>query len=173
MFLNGLKAKSILRKIDKVVSERDYKSNRSKPRTLAILQENKHPFNEGKVKMLLKMLDIKKDQVTVLEYVKNIRKDQKEIPSLYSEKQLGWKGVFKTRDLKEFQQKPFDILVSYYTSDQLALKAMTALSNATLKVGISPDLEEMNDLTIHVAQEQEAVFIKEFEKYLKILKVID
>ena len=50
---------------------------------------------------------------------------------------------------------------------------MTALSAAKFKVGIDPAMETYNDLTIHVATGQEVVFIKELEKYLKILKVIN
>ena len=86
---------------------------------------------------------------------------------------LGWKGVFKTKSLKDFSATPFDILISYYTPENLSLKAMTALSAAKFKVGIDPAMETYNDLTIHVATGQEVVFTKELEKYLKILKVIN
>ena len=172
MFLNGLKAKSILKQIEKDLRRRDYKPSGAKPHVIALLQDKAKPFDLSTLQKLLKMLSLAEKDVVILEYVKAITKDQKELPSLYSEKQLGWKGIFKTAALEDFKKQRFDILISYYHSDALALKAMTAMSNAVLKIGISPEMESVNDLTIHVNEGQESVFIKEFEKYLKILKVI-
>lgn len=173
MFLDGLKAKSILRKIEKSVNERELISSHSPVATIAILQERRSPFDPKNVKSLLDMLGVQEEQVTILEYVKNLTREQKEEQLLYSEKQLGWKGVFKTKSLKDFEKKPFDILLSYYISKELSLNAMTALSQAKFKVGITSSLEEINDLTIHVKKGQETVFISELEKYLRILKVIN
>ncbi|WP_339847879.1 hypothetical protein [uncultured Dokdonia sp.] len=172
MFLNGLKAKSIHKQIDKQLRKRDYKPSGAKPVVVALLQDSTKPFDPASLKKILKILSLSEKDLVVLEYVKTMTKDQKELSSLFSEKQLGWKGVFKTAPLEDFKKQRFDILISYYHSDALALRAMTAMSNAVLKIGVSPEMESVNDLTIHVDDGQESVFIKEFEKYLKILKVI-
>ncbi|WP_405226518.1 DUF6913 domain-containing protein [Dokdonia sp. Asnod1-B02] len=172
MFLNGLKAKSIHKQIDKQLRKRDYKPSGAKPVVVALLQDSTKPFDPASLKKILKILNLSEKDLVVLEYVKTMTKDQKELLSLFSEKQLGWKGVFKTAPLEDFKKQRFDILISYYHSDALALRAMTAMSNAVLKIGVSPEMESVNDLTIHVNDGQESVFIKEFEKYLKILKVI-
>ncbi|WP_298326473.1 DUF6913 domain-containing protein [uncultured Dokdonia sp.] len=172
MFLNGLKAKSIHKQIDKQLRKRDYKPSGAKPVVVALLQDSTKPFDPASLKKILKILSLSEKDLVVLEYVKTMTKDQKELLSLFSEKQLGWKGVFKTAPLEDFKKQRFDILISYYHSDALALRAMTAMSNAVLKIGVSPEMESVNDLTIHVNDGQESVFIKEFEKYLKILKVI-
>ncbi|TVZ22355.1 hypothetical protein JM84_1249 [Dokdonia sp. Hel_I_63] len=172
MFLNGLKAKSIHKQIDKQLRKRDYKPSGAKPVVVALLQDSTKPFDPVSLKKILKILNLSEKNLILLAYVKTMTKDQKELPSLFSEKQLGWKGVFKTAALENFKKQRFDILISYYHSDALALRAMTAMSNAVLKIGVSPEMESVNDLTIHVNDGQESIFIKEFEKYLKILKVI-
>lgn len=173
MFLNGLKAKSILKQIDKVQLARNYKASKGGVATVAILQEMDKPFDTKHLTKLCKAIGVKPKDVTILEYVKTLTKEQREQPQLFSDKQVGWKGVFKTKSLKDFSATPFDILISYYTPENLSLKAMTALSVAKFKVGINPEMEAYNDLTIHVATDQEVVFTKELEKYLKILKVIN
>jgi|GEM_PF-2854343 len=172
MFLNGLKAKSILKQIEKNLNQRDYTPSQVTPHAIALLQDKTKPFDPVLLIKLLNKLGLTHKDAVTLEYVKNITKDQKELTAIYSDKHLGWKGVFKTSSLEDFKKQRFDILISYYHCDALALRAMTAMSNAVLKIGISAQMEAVNDLTIHVHEGQEAVFIKEFEKYLKILKVI-
>ena len=173
MFLTGLKTKSIIKQIDKAQLARNYKASANAVSSVAILQEVDQPFDQKGLLSLCKSLGIKSKDVTILEYTKTISKEQREQPQLFSDKHLGWKGVFKTQPLKEFKANAFDILISYYTPASLPLKVMTALSAAKFKIGIDPDMETYNDLTIHVATSQEVVFVKELEKYLKILKVIN
>lgn len=173
MFLTGLKAKSIIKQIDKAQQARNYKASTTAVSSVAILQDVDKPFDTNHLTKLCKAMGVKTKDVTILEYVKTLTKEQREQPQLFSDKQVGWKGVFKTKSLKDFSATPFDILISYYTPENLSLKAMTALCAAKFKVGIDPAMEIYNDLTIHVATDQEVVFTKELEKYLKILKVIN
>lgn len=173
MFLNGLKEKSILRQIKKELATRDYIASNTKPAAIAILQEQGSPFDSLVFEKLLSVLKLKKEDIVLLEFVKKISKDQKAIPSLYSEKDIGWRGVFKTQLLKDFKKQRFDMLISYYHTDALALKAVTAMSNAALKIGVTSEGESMNDLTIHIKPGKEELFVEELEKYLKILKVIN
>lgn len=173
MFLNGLKVKSILRRVDKVVCERVYVPLNKRPVHIGLIQHQAHPFSISKLDALAATLGVKKEHITVLSFVSAIAKEDKNNVSLLSTSHLGWNAVFKATHLKDFAQSPFDIIINYYEQDELPLVVMTALSKATFKVGISPLVERMNDLTIVVKEGKEDVFIAELEKYLKILKIIN
>ena len=145
---------------------------RRRPLSIGLLQEEQSPFDPSQLNKLFNQLGEGAVQLKELTFTSDTSKVLKDKASLYSSKQLGWNGVFKTPYLKEFQQQPFDLLISYYTEDTIALDAMTALSKAMFKVGIAPGKEELNDLTIVVQKGQESVFAKELINYLKILKYI-
>ncbi len=173
MFLKGLKAKSVLKKMGKVSETRQYQPSTGKIKTLAILQNRSFPFDSSKIKELANALGIVEREVQLLEYSASISKEQKAHSGIYNASHLGWKGVFKNKSLKDFEKSNFDILLSYYHTDELALQAMTVFSNARIKVGISHNFEHLNDLTICVSNNEEALLIEELKKYLKILKVLN
>ncbi len=173
MFLNSLKAKSILRKIDKIIMGRVYTPSHSVPQTIGILQEDSKPFDQESLKRLRTILGVKNLEVDILTYKSAVKREDKESDVLFSGKQIGWNGVFKSKGLKIFSQKRFDILISYYSEHNLALEYVTASSNAIFKVGILEEGDVLNDLTILSTKGQGKLFVQELQKYLKILKIID
>ncbi len=172
MFLNGLKVKSILRKLKKETENRMYVSSRTVIRNVGIVQEEQTSFDSKKITQLVKILGIKEKDIEILSYVDKIQKDQKEVEGIFSDSGIGWNATLKTSNLKMFTSKKFDILLSYYTEDRLSLKVVSGLSNATFKVGLNHKGEELHDLIITTKIGQEDVFINELEKYLQILKII-
>lgn len=171
MFLSGLKEKSIVRKIRKDVEKRSFSLSRKRISTIAILQIADSPFDDKQVEVLANQLGVSDANITRLTYHSKITKAQKDDVGLVTDKQLGWKGVFKAKHLKEFTQKKFDLLVSFQDSDLLCLQSIVAGSSAQMKVGISEDVYGIYDLVIHTKIGEEAVFVKELNKYLEILKV--
>jgi hypothetical protein len=87
----------------------------------------------------------------------------------YSPKDFGWKGKIKDRDLQNFIDEPYDVLICYYKNELSQLKQITAASNANLKVGISKKDERLYDLIIDVSSKEIDVFKQELKKYLNIL----
>lgn len=172
MFLNSLKAKSIVRKMDELIKSRYYVPSLGVPKTVGILQKDSKPFDRESLKQLRAVLG-KNLEIDTLTYVSTIKKEDKESEVLFSDKQIGWNGVFKGKGLKNFSQKRFDILISYYSEHSLVLEFVTASSEATFKVGILEEGDAINDLTILSTKGEEKVFVKELQKYLKILKIID
>ena len=171
MFLNGLKAKSILRKLKKETESRSYTPSGKQIRRIGILQESAKPFEKNSIEQLAHVLGIKPKDVEVLSYVPKLLKDQKNDPGEYSEKGIGWNASLKTTTLKEFVAKDFDILLSYYAEDRLPLQVVSGLSKATFKVGLIKDEQSFQDLVITTAIGEETLFINELEKYLQILKI--
>ena len=172
MFLNGLKTKSIIRKLKKVVASRSYTPSGNPIRRIGILQEEGVPFDVKKIASLAKSLGIKQNDVEVFSFTTTPTKDQKEVEGIYSVKSIGWNGTAKTATLKAFVEKDFDVLLSYYTEDRLPLRLVSGLSRATFKVGLMKEEQGLHDLVITTAIGEETIFINELEKYLRILKIL-
>ncbi|RMB56140.1 hypothetical protein EAX61_15765 [Dokdonia sinensis] len=171
MFLSGLKEKSIVRRLKSVTSGRSYAGASGKITSVALLQDASMPFNSKELSDLIKVLGIAQAQLTVISYVSNPDKAELVDERTVADKHLGWKGVFKPVHLRNFVEQSFDVLISYYTDENLPLLALSAQSNASFKVGIGENYFDIQDLSIQIKRDQESVFIKELEKYLNILKI--
>lgn len=172
MFLNGLKEKSIIRKLKKKVANREYIPSGTPIRTLGILQEQGAPFEIKNRSVLAKALGITENDIEVFTFVGKLPKDQKEIEGMYAVKSIGWNATLKTAALKAFVAKDFDVLLSYYTEDHLPLRLVSGLSKAIFKVGLTNEEDGLHDLVITTAMGEEMILINELEKYLRILKIL-
>lgn len=172
MFLNSLKTKSIVKKMDEFIKNRYYVPSLGIPKTVGILQKDSELFDKESLSQLRTVLG-KNLEIDVLTYVSVIKKEDKDSKVLFSNKQIGWNGVLKGEGVKDFSRKRFDILISYYSEHNLMLEFVTASSEATFKVGVLENGDSINDLTILSTKGKESAFVKELQKYLKILKIID
>ena len=53
----------------------------------------------------------------------------------FSEKDINWKGDFFQPSFKSFLDQPFDLLIGYFTTNNLYLKSAVLQSKATFKAG--------------------------------------
>lgn len=171
MFLNGLKAKSIIRKLKSDNSNRTTITEGNKLRSIGIIEEASEKFDRAKLSQLCKTLGVKEANVYFMTYVAKKKKEDRDNEALFSPKDIGWKGVLKTDHLKEFGSKNLDMLISYYTEDHFALSALSSLAKSKFKVGLVNDSYQSQDLTIELNTKETDLFIEELGKYLKILKI--
>lgn len=171
MFLNGLKAKSIIRKLTAENINHSPLTTTNKLRSIGIIEEASNKFDRLKIKMLSKTAGIKEEEVHFMTFVPKKKKEEKENATLFSAKDIGWKGVLKTPHLKEFRDRNFDLLISYYATDALALNVVSSLTKSKFKVAIQSDLYDTHDLVLAIEVNQTDLFIKELNKYLEILKI--
>ncbi len=172
MFLNGLKTKSILRKLEKVNSERLPITVGNRVEKICIVETELHKFDRARLKGLARILNVQEKDIGFMSFVQQKKNEDKERPELFSPKDIGWKGVFKTSGLKEYRNTNYDLLISYYTQAHLALATVSSLGNSKFKVGIGEDLYHTQDLSLEVDLVDTDLFLTELEKYLKILKII-
>lgn len=172
MFLNGLKVKSIVRKLKNETQNRAYVPSSTSIKSVGIIQDEERSFDNKKIIRLAEVLGVKEKDIEVISYVHKISKDQKEVEGIFSESGIGWNATLKTSNLKTFTSKKFDILLSYYTEDRLSLKVISGLSKATFKVGLNHKEEALHDLIISTEVGKEDIITNELEKYLQILKII-
>lgn len=171
MFLNGLKTKSIIRRLKKVNKKRIPVTVGNALQSVCIVETEANKFDRKKLTKLASILSTHKKNFHFRSFVPQRKKEDKDNLELFSSKDIGWKGVFKTKGLKDFAKTDFDILISYYKSGNLVLNSVSSLVNGKFKVGLGEDAYAAHDLNLEVGVGETDVFLSELEKYLKILKI--
>ncbi|MDO6852978.1 hypothetical protein Q4599_05270 [Cellulophaga lytica] len=91
---------------------------------------------------------------------------------VFSEEDLGWGAKIENSYALEFLDNEYDLLISYYTEDNLLLQLMTMQSKARLKVGFGEVDENLNDLILNIPIKDFNIFKKELGKYLSVFNEI-
>lgn len=166
MFLKGLQYKSAKKELTRKLNKTTTKEVESLPiQTIGVLINADKTENFEQIVQSLQF-DV---AVDVLCYHKNVQKTREVNYPVFYEKDFGWKGKAKTSELQQFLHKPYDLLISYYSDDILALQLASGLQAATFKVGIAGSNQEIHDVIIQTKEEEVATFAKELHTYLQIL----
>lgn len=88
----------------------------------------------------------------------------------FGRKHIDWKGNSKEPFLNEFTETEFDLLISYYNSENSILMMITSQSKAKFKVGFSSIDKRLNRWMINTDLENYKLFVFELFKYLKKIK---
>ncbi|MGH1384728.1 DUF6913 domain-containing protein [Kordia sp.] len=166
MFLKGLQHKSAKKVLTKKLKNTATKEVSSKPIQSVgvivnadVLEDFQHIIKSLKLNVV----------IDVLCYHKNFLKTREINYPVFYEKDFGWKGKAKTDELKQFLEKPYDLLISYYSDDSVPLQLASGLQKATFKVGIAGSNQEIHDVIIQTKENEVATFAKELHTYLHIL----
>ncbi|WP_159024172.1 hypothetical protein [Formosa sp. L2A11] len=171
MILKGFREKSNKKYFNKMLANRKV-SNTSKPiESLGVILNIDEVSNIEAIKSMSKFLNIRPNSFKIIAYSEAEQVEAMEFPC-YSPKDIGWGGKIKNIELDMFLKTKFDALISYYFTDNLDLKVLTAAANADFKIGVLQEEQRLNDLIINVNPEAIEVFKKELLKYLSILKRI-
>jgi len=166
MFLKGLQYKSAKKALTKKLNNTTTKEVVATPiQTVGIIVNADKTENW---QQLIKNLKLEV-AVDVLCYHKNVQKTREVTYPVFYEKDFGWKGKVKTDILQQFLNKPYDLLISYYSDDIVALHLASGLQKANFKVGIEGTSQEIHDVIIQTKEEEIATFAKELHTYLQIL----
>ena len=87
-------------------------------------------------------------------------------------KEINWNASFEKEEVKQFVNKKFDLLISYYDVEKPALVLLTHNSKANFKVGFANIDNRLHHFMIQSDTQNKVVFTEELFKYLKILKKI-
>lgn len=90
----------------------------------------------------------------------------------FSDEDLGFKAKIENSYALEFLEGEYDVLVNYYTREQLPLQLMSVKTKARLKVGFGGVNEKINDLILNTPINDFQTFKKEMRKYLGVLNEI-
>lgn len=115
---------------------------------------------------------IQKNNIQVLIYRDKIKKKDSFSNPFFSRADVSLGADFKKPEVKDFIEKPFDMLISYYDIEKPPLTLVTLLSESKFKVGFSTVDKRLNNFMIGTVAEKHQEFVSELFKYLKILNKI-
>lgn len=91
---------------------------------------------------------------------------------VFSDKDLGWNGNIENSYAHEFLSREYDLLVNYYTTENLLIQLMSIKTRARFRVGFKDVDRVYNDLIIDAPLKDFTTFRKELKKYLGVLNEI-
>ncbi|MDE3740661.1 DUF6913 domain-containing protein [Maribacter polysaccharolyticus] len=117
--------------------------------------------------------NLRPNAVKVIGYKSYYDKNSPYATPVFSDKDLGWKGEIANSYALEFLSRDYDLLVNYYTTDNLLLQLMTVKTKARIKVGFMEVDQQLNDLILGLPLKDFKMFKLELKKYLKVLNEIE
>lgn len=91
---------------------------------------------------------------------------------VFRHEDLGWKGEIRNNRYKQLLDRPYDMLLSYYSQPELLLGLATLQVRSAFKVGLKGEYEKGNDFIMNIAPGKFREFKEELIKYLTILNKI-
>ncbi|HZJ21565.1 MAG TPA: hypothetical protein VFD35_14605, partial [Pricia sp.] len=85
---------------------------------------------------------------------------------------LGWNGNIENSYALEFLSREYDLLVNYYTAENLLIQLMSIKTRARFRVGFKGVDRVYNDLIMDAPLKDFTTFRKELKKYLGVLNEI-
>ncbi|WP_452223027.1 DUF6913 domain-containing protein [Lacinutrix chionoecetis] len=169
MILKGFKEKSNKNYINSRLKNRIVTASNTKIKRVGVIVNTIELKSIPDFKTLAKSLSVKEENIDIIAFKAQVKKDEAVFNPTYTLKDLGWKGVIKNKELKQFLNTEYHALISYYKADDIALKVFTSASNAQFKIGILEADERINDLIIKTEVNDFKTFTSELKKYLNIL----
>ncbi len=111
----------------------------------------------------------REENIEVIALNNKLKSGSKDVKFVFSGKHLNWNKTITDKTLREFIDKQFDLLISYYDTEKAIMLLVTGNSKAKFKVGFSSVDKRLNDLIIGTNLANYRVFVQELNKYLKIL----
>lgn len=168
MFLDAWKRKSIKRRIGQL--QREERAVPSDPgiSKVGILVDYREFRDTGHLRSLAENLGANIN-CEILVFCPKKKEAEQLSESCFSADDFNIMGKITGKNILDFLEQPFDLLISYYRSENVLLQLITAQAKAGLKAGFPDDDFHLNDLAIHVPVGEINSFESELKKYLKIL----
>ena len=115
---------------------------------------------------------LRPNAVKIIGYKSYYDKNSPYATPVFSDKDLGWNGAIENSYALEFLSREYDLLVNYYSKENLLLHLMTIKSKARINVGFAEVDSQFNDLIIETPIKDFRIFKQELKKYLGVLNEI-
>lgn len=115
---------------------------------------------------------LRPNAVKIIGYKSYYDKNSPYATPVFSDKDLGWNGAIENSYVLEFLSREYDLLVNYYTVDNLLLQLMSVKTRARVRVGFMEVDEQYNDLILATPMNDFKTFKLELKKYLRVLNEI-
>ncbi len=115
---------------------------------------------------------LRPNAVKIIGYKSYYDKNSPYSTPVFSDKDLGWNGNIENSYVLEFLSREYDMLVNYYTEENLLLQIMSVKTKARVRVGFKEIDSRYNDLILDTPIKNFKIFKQELKKYLKVLNEI-
>lgn len=171
MIFKGLKENSIKKAIKaSSIKPEHYVGGGGVVRSLAIIINYDTLVDYKPLMDIAKAIHISNENIFIAGYVEKVYKNVNYMIPVFSKKSFGVNGKIQQGDLKAFLERTYDIAINYYSKPNLFLEYVSTLCKSELKVGITEESKNVNNLVLKVNEKDYDQFSKELVKYLQILK---
>ncbi|WP_394748549.1 DUF6913 domain-containing protein [Spongiimicrobium salis] len=121
---------------------------------------------------LVEDFSLRPSAVKIIGYKSFYDKNSPYATPVFSDKDLGWNGDIENSYALEFLSREYDVLINYYTEENLMLQLMSIKTKARINVGFGDIDKKFNDLILNTQITDFKTFKNELKKYLLILNEI-
>ncbi|MFC5196005.1 DUF6913 domain-containing protein [Bizionia hallyeonensis] len=172
MILKGFKENSIKKHLQSILNNSEGTSKAQVIESVGIIVNADEVTNLAMFDTLTSSLHILPNKLKVIAYTEAKNTELLSWESCYSPKDIGWNGTILNTELDTFLNTKYDLLISFYATDLLHLKLLTAKSEAYFKASIFQEDERLNDLIIQTPLNDFDAFKIELLKYLQVFKTL-
>ena len=115
---------------------------------------------------------LRPNAVKIIGYKSYYDKNSPYSTPVFSDKDLGWNGNIENSYALEFLSREYDLLVNYYTQENLLIQLMSIKTRARFRVGFKDVDMVYNDLILDSPLNDFKTFKAELKKYLGVLNEI-
>jgi len=172
MILKGFKENSIKKHLQSILNNSEGTSKAQVIESVGIIVNADEVANLEMFNALTSSLHILPNKLKIIAYTEAKNTELLSWESCCNPKDIGWKGAILNTELETFLNTKYDLLISFYTTDTLHLKLLTAKSKAHFKASIFQEDERLNDLIIQTPLTDFDAFETELLKYLQVFKTL-
>jgi hypothetical protein len=172
MFLNYFKDFATKKIVKKSLSNVKHVASDKMIRTVGIIFDESYFYEKEALINELIANGIAEKDIKILVFKDKIKKNEVFDYPVFSHKDLTWLATIDKKEVTDFVNEPFDLLINYYDVEKAILLLVSHLSKASFKVGFSVIDKRLNHFMINTNAENYKVFMDELFKYLKILNKI-
>lgn len=168
MIFNGIKRRWLRKEIQKLRKNQERPPIKW-PQSLVVIYDGQQPVDTALFYHWAKELQIKKEAVSFIAYVNDIKKSTIEDALLVDRKLIKWSGGVSDASFKKLMNKSHDLQINYYDKKNDLLEYISLVLPSGFKVAYGDSDESLYDLSIGVKLKDYEAFLTELKKYLKIL----
>ena len=172
MFYNIIKNFFLKKNVTKRLATQNLSGSNDKVLTVGVLVDETY-FNEtSQLVERIVSQGIQESNISILVYKDKIKKKEVINEPFLSLKNISLSGEINKKEVNDFIETPFDLLINYYDVNKSALLLLSTKSKAKFKVGFDTVDKRVNHFIIKTLVEDFNEFVLELFKYLKILNKI-
>jgi 3-methyladenine DNA glycosylase AlkD len=176
MKFSAIKFNKVSSKVEKILEKKQ--NNKSlefsnNVKTVGIIVNEGSGFNFEMLKELQRQIATGSENFYILTCKDSSESYNEFRGAIFYEKQFNWNGVLQSKQVNDFLENQFDMLIDYTNADTVFKKYLVAKSKAKFKVGLANIDNRLYDFMIALNTNDIRLFNKELVKYLKILKKVN